>query len=498
MSIELAMSLYTIGPYVLGQRLGHGGMGEVYVAARIDGTGGPVALKLLLPHLSEHRPAVEMFINEARLVAHMAHPNVVRILDVGVDGNRYYLAMELVAGVPLTALIAGLARARQVLAPELVLHIAHQLFEGLHHAHTLNDGYGLPLSIVHRDISPQNVLVSVDGEVKITDFGIAKAQTSPHFTEPGRVRGKCEYVAPEQARGQWVDLRADLFAAAATLAHVATLRSPFLRGGISETMRAAVLDPFPDLLGFRPDLDPRLCSALAKAAEKNPHDRFPNGRAVCEALPPPPHGAARELGALVQALCAPALAATVEATRELETHTGSRPWQLPNDTAVSPVPPPSVFARGWKAAALGAGLTAVAMTVLMLLPEPEPFVPEPIPVVVAPEPEPMEPVEEPEPEVADALPELPVPPPRVREVRSRPAKRTHPPRPGMGSLTVDAIPWAEVWVGGKRLGETPIAGVPLEAGEVRVKLKNPKTGNEVTRTVLVRRGHEALLREDLR
>lgn len=491
MTVEVSLSAFELGPYLVGRRLGHGGMGEVYAALRRDGAGPPVALKLLLQHLSDHPPAVHMFLNEARLAARMTHPNVVRILDVGADQGRYYLAMEMVRGVPLTAVIAEVARLGATLPPGLVVHLAHGLFQGLHHAHTMHDEFGLPLAIVHRDVSPHNVLVSVDGEVKITDFGIAQAQTSPHFTQPGRVRGKCEYLAPEQARGEWVDARADLFAAAVTMAHVATLKSPFMRGGISETMGAVVNEPFPDLLALRGDLDPRLAAALARAAAKDPAARFQTGKEVCEALPPAPPDAQEQLAALVRQLCQPALDATIDATRELETDTRLLPRAQRRDT--EPPSGPTVLEalppRPWGRYAIAAGVVFVLGAAVAAITAPARAKPTPLPPALArieaPPPPPVEPAAPIEaPAAAPAVDEAPEPSPR----RAR----------SMGFLTVDAVPWAEVWLDGRRIGETPLAELPVPAGKQRVVLKNPSTGASISRTVVVRRGHESIVKEVLR
>ncbi|MBK7859283.1 MAG: serine/threonine protein kinase [Archangiaceae bacterium] len=301
------------GRYQLGPLIARGGMGEVFHATQL-GMGKfakPLVLKLLMPHLGEDPHAVEMFLDEARLASRMNHPNVVGIFDVGVEQGRYFIAMELVRGASLAALLDALGRSGRLLSASALAYLGRGLAEGLHHAHEQRDAQGQPLNLVHRDVSPQNLLVSVDGAVKLTDFGIAKARDSSSATAPGFVRGKADYFAPEQALGRKIDRRTDVFAAGVTLVHAATLQSPFRRESGSATAQAVVTEPTPDLRALRPELPGPLVGALERALEKDPDQRFATARELRDALPLPSTDAAAELAALVAEL-------VPEAVRSLE------------------------------------------------------------------------------------------------------------------------------------------------------------------------------------
>ncbi|MGQ0507484.1 MAG: serine/threonine-protein kinase [Myxococcaceae bacterium] len=524
MTFDLLQRGLTVGPYTVGKRLGLGGMGEVFVAEDPSREAAePIALKLLLPHLADDPAAVQMFINEARLVARMAHPNIVRILDIGASDGRYYLAMELVKGCALSTLIRGLAAARRLLPPELVLYVTHALCEGLHHAHEQRSEDGRPLQIVHRDVTPQNVLVSETGEIKLTDFGIAKAQNIASQTRPGQVRGKWEYLAPEQARGDDVDRRADLFSMAATVAHLATLTSPF--GGVSQAASLLAVEnkPFPDLRDERPDLDPRLIDCLSRAAQKAPTRRFAAARELCEALPLPPGGCAEALGALVKELCGDALARTnwaaaMEPSRRHWTEptslpvegTGTHLISAPDErTGTSEVPTTSLPSQrrvGLRAQLFILGRYAFPAALLVLdVREPT----QPTPTISAHVPAPpgrSNPKDFVQPSLVaredpDNRPAVTARTNASTEVSTRNRRTVATPmrerERKTGLLTVDSVPWSEVFIDGKKIGETPIAGFAIQAGEVQVVLKSPDSKNRVTRTVTVRAGRETFVKENL-
>jgi serine/threonine-protein kinase len=574
-----------IGPYQVGHRLGVGGMSEVYIAMR-ENEVAPVALKLLLPHLANDDSSVHMFINEARIVAPMNHPNIVRVLDVGKDGERFYQAMELVTGVSLSSLMRALHDADRRPSPRLVVYVARALCTALHYAHGLRSEGGQPLEIVHRDVSPQNLLISTRGEVKLSDFGIARARHTTRVTVAGRVRGKCEYLAPEQARGLDVDHRADLFAAAITLTHFATFISPFRRDQFLESMEAVVYEPLPSLAEMRSDLPAELCEAVRIAAEKDPRDRFASAQKFLDALPPEPEGAKDELGALIVELCraevdqlqektsATAALGTQTGTGNVaarvggeggrRTQTGPAP-QLPfatlldagpdarttfdpgSDTGHDPLAAEATGVLDARPRAsrlplmLGAVMVlAVGVGFMVLnqrrdtarLDEVAPTQVSParaFPVRSASEPKRAEAKRESPPEVKPAEPkgveappakaapepqlaalaavvtepaaaEAPAAAPVRKKVRwpARERERERDQSHRTGFLTVDASPWAQVYARGRHLGETPLASVPMEAGEVSVVLKSPDTGKEVTRTVFITPGREVFLKEDLK
>ena len=209
----------TIGRYRRLAELGRGGMATVYLAAARGPQGFTklVVLKELSPDLAQDAEFRTMFLDEARLAARLNHPNVVQTYEVGEDNGRHVIVMEYLEGQPLS-------RARKALPPPLVYFALSNVLSGLEHAHDLLDFEGRPLRVVHRDVSPHNIFVTYSGEVKLCDFGIAKAADSSAVTATGSVKGKLSYMAPEQARGAEVDARADLFAVAVILWETATGR----------------------------------------------------------------------------------------------------------------------------------------------------------------------------------------------------------------------------------------------------------------------------------
>ncbi|HEY0841067.1 MAG TPA: serine/threonine-protein kinase, partial [Vulgatibacter sp.] len=219
----------SFGRYTLLERVGGGGMAPVYRASLV-GDGGfekDVAVKVIRQELSEDSQFTDMFLDEARLSARLTHANIVQTFDFGRHEGVHFLAMELVRGRTLAAILR-ICKAKGVrlgLAPSL--HVAAEIARGLGYAHRLAGPGGEALGIVHRDVSPQNVLLSREGEVKLADFGIAKAVNRSHVTQPGRVRGKCAYMAPEQIRGQELDGRADVFALGVVLWECLTCRPLF-------------------------------------------------------------------------------------------------------------------------------------------------------------------------------------------------------------------------------------------------------------------------------
>ncbi len=224
------------GPYLLLASLAKGGMGEVFLArsGAVAGFEKHCVVKTLRPHLTDDREYVARFIDEARVVVQLGHKNVCHVFDVGMVGERYYLAMELIAGKDLRTLadvtLTGSAAPDSEVAalpgrsfdPAMAIHIVSEVLEALDYAHRFVDVMGNPLHLVHRDISPQNVMLSFEGEVKLIDFGLAASTVKMEQTSPNVVMGKLAYMAPEQIRGEKLDGRADLFATAVMLTELCT------------------------------------------------------------------------------------------------------------------------------------------------------------------------------------------------------------------------------------------------------------------------------------
>ncbi|MBX7098487.1 MAG: serine/threonine protein kinase [Myxococcaceae bacterium] len=488
---------HQLGRYLLGSRISTGGMGEIYLATQ-HGPGAfakPLALKLLLPHLASEPRAVEMFMSEARVAARMAHPNVVQIFDVGQDAHRYFLAMELVRGVALSTLIN---RLRTPPPAEVVLYVARALLDGLTHVHGLAQN-GVPLRLVHRDVTPHNVLVSVHGEVKLTDFGIAKAADQAPNTEAGTFRGKLGYAAPEVCRGDGAEQRSDLFSAAVSLFHFATLVAPFRRGTGPETMLASISAPLPDLRALRPDLPDAFADALQRAAAKPLEERFATAAEFRAALPAPASmEAVGALGRLVAEACGSEVSSLDDRTQELS---------LPSHTESSTSP--SAVRRVWPYS-LGLGLALATGTYVLVHsndavePPPEPVAlvdarsreavapaARVIPAAVAPAEAPAPAREDPAEPAAAAPAVEPAHP--VRRAKARPAEVAG------GFLRVDADPWALVTVNGKALGQTPLAKAAVPSGALTVVLRNPTTGHQIRHQVQVAPGQTVTIpRVDLR
>ncbi|GAB5541814.1 MAG: hypothetical protein SangKO_015740 [Sandaracinaceae bacterium] len=275
------------GPYELKWEIGAGGMATVH-AASLPGPGGfekIVCIKRIRPEMTETEGFVDSFVNEAKLAAVITHPNVVQVSDLGVASGTYYIAMEYVAGVDVLTLLQA-AGERGVLLPVVAsTYVARELCEGLDAAHRQGDMSGRPLGIVHRDVSPQNVLVSYEGQVKITDFGVAKSKMKVMTTMPGLIKGKANYMSPEQARGEPVDARTDIFAAGILL-HEMLSGEPFYKVSDPARLiaRARKKQPVPPLSKFRQDVPPPLEAVVQQALQHDPVDRFPTAAEMSYAL----------------------------------------------------------------------------------------------------------------------------------------------------------------------------------------------------------------------
>jgi len=264
------------GPYRLVEKIAVGGMAEVFRALRsgVAGFEKVVAVKRILPHLSYNREFVEMFIDEAKMVAGLQHPNVVQIFDLGRIGGTYYIAMEYVDGGDLRTILKRLRERGLRMPLDLATLIASRLAAALDHAHKKKDAEGLPMRIVHRDVSPQNILISFDGEVKLTDFGIAKAATKASVTEKGALRGKLMYMSPEQAWGRAMDHRSDIYSLGIVLYEMLADQRPFQGSSemsLLERVRQGSVTPPSELV---PGIPGRLERLVMKAMQKEPEERY--------------------------------------------------------------------------------------------------------------------------------------------------------------------------------------------------------------------------------
>ena len=266
------------GPYRLIEKIAVGGMAEVFKAKRagIEGFEKVVALKRILPHLSTNQEFLTMFVDEAKVVARLAHPNIVPIFDLGRIDDSYYIAMELVQGRDLRSVIRRARQRRVELGVELAVLITSRVCSALEYAHRKRDEKGRAMQIVHRDISPQNILLSFEGEVKLTDFGIAKAAHKASVTQRGTLRGKVTYMSPEQASGTAMDGRSDLFSLGIVLYELVTGRRPFGSTDASdkrllELVRECRVTP-PTV--FNPSLPGLVERITLRALQRDPESRY--------------------------------------------------------------------------------------------------------------------------------------------------------------------------------------------------------------------------------
>ncbi len=293
----------TFGRYRLLDPLGRGGMAEVFKAKSygVEGFEKVVVIKRILPELAKSQEFVDMFIHEAKLAVRLSHANIVQVFDLGLappqqvaddqepEAAAYYMAMEYVHGFDLATLLARCRRPQIALPIDMCVYVAGEIAKGLDHAHRRRDEENHPLGIVHRDVSPQNVLLSWEGEVKVTDFGIAKARgaldaAGLEDTGARRLQGKFAYMSPEQAAGEAVDARSDLFSLGTVLYECLAGVNPFTGPTTFETLRRVMAGEFPPIELLRPDTPAELVALVKTAMSKNPALRFPDAARMYEAL----------------------------------------------------------------------------------------------------------------------------------------------------------------------------------------------------------------------
>lgn len=273
------------GPYILERFLASGGMAEVFLARREDGSiHGPVALKRMLAEMMKNPEYATMFRDEAALSARLVHPNIVRVFDFGEADGRMYMAMEFVDGIDVGTLLKRLRAKSELISVAHALRIGVDLCAGIHYAHMLADERGRPLKLIHRDISPQNIMVSLSGEVKVTDFGIAKALGRETHTATGMIKGKVQYMAPEQALGQHLDQRVDQFAAGIVLWEMLVGQRLFAEKSELLTFEKIIRHPTQRPSSLRQGVPPFVDEVVLRALAKNPDERWPDLNAFGAAL----------------------------------------------------------------------------------------------------------------------------------------------------------------------------------------------------------------------
>ncbi len=279
------MSNHSFGNYQLIKRIALGGMAEVWLAKQtgIEGFNRHVVVKRILPHLAEDPEFVQMFLNEAKIASRFNHTNIAQIFDLGETNGQYFIAMEFIHGEDLGRVMRRAWTTRQWFARHIALRIIAEACQGLHYAHTRNDDQGRPLRVVHRDVSPQNILISFEGAVKLVDFGIAKASDQVSNTRSGAIKGKFAYMPPEQAAGKPLDARTDVFALGLVLYELVTGVRPLKRDTEIATLQAALecrIEAPSQVAEVPVELDDVVMRALAK----RPDERYVDAREFQRAL----------------------------------------------------------------------------------------------------------------------------------------------------------------------------------------------------------------------
>jgi len=276
----------TYGNYELLERIATGGMAEIFRAKQLglEGFEKELCIKRILPHLAREPQFIKMFLDEARIAARLSHPNITQIYNLGAQGGTYFIAMEYVDGQDLREVWRMCEARGQPMPPQYACRIVAEAAAALHHAHKKTNKQGKPLGIVHRDVSPQNILVTRTGDVKVVDFGIAKAADSSTHTRAGVLKGKFAYMSPEQAAGGRIDRRTDIFALGVILHELITGVRLFKRDTDVSTLTAVGnchVDPPSDSVE---GVDDELDAIVLKALAKNPKDRFQDGEELQLAL----------------------------------------------------------------------------------------------------------------------------------------------------------------------------------------------------------------------
>ncbi len=521
------MAREIFGKYELIGKLAVGGMAEIFLARQTGPKGFKknLAIKRVLPHLTENQDFITMFLDEARLVARFNHPNLTSIFELGRVKNQYFMAMEYIHGLSLSQLLKVCHQKKERLPFAFSAKIVSLACDGLAYAHDFKKPDGTALNLIHRDVSPQNIMLSYEGAVKVMDFGIAKASGNLYQTRTATLKGKASYMSPEQIfkKGP-VDLRSDIFSLGVVLYEFIAGRRPFVGDTELETMAAIVHTKPPSLRELDPRIPAELIAIIEKALTKDRKKRFQSARDMSVALdrflqankaPVDSH----VLGAYLKRMVPP------EESKRARMLAGEKDF-TPTEAVIRTQPLTKthlhVVGAGFFGLLLGVGIlaaflffgnsdwargdtgpdaeTSVKTVASPVVPKPEP---EKKPTVTkAPtadqQPSPTQPVPKPEP-----LPPEPVAASkkkvRPKKVRTRPGKKiasAHSSRVRTGSLIIFSEPWTEIFVDGASFGSSPMDGpIDLSAGEHKLKLVNASLGIKHQQRVRIQKGKKFTLRK---
>ncbi len=274
------------GPYYLLEKINTGGMAEIFKAKSfgVEGFERVLAVKKILPSIAEDEEFITMFIDEAKIAGKLSHSNIAQIFDLGCIEEQYYIALEYVPGKDLRAIYDRASKGAERPSIEALCYIFMKVCEGLEYAHNKTDAMGKSLGIVHRDISPQNIIIGYDGQCKLIDFGIAKAQGKSSATQVGVLKGKFSYMSPEQVRGATIDRRSDLFALGIVLYELLTLKRLFVGSTDFSTLEKIRKVEFSPPTVYNDDIPSGLEAIVLKALAKNPEERYQSAQEMHNAL----------------------------------------------------------------------------------------------------------------------------------------------------------------------------------------------------------------------
>jgi eukaryotic-like serine/threonine-protein kinase len=535
------------GSYVVGRKIGVGGMAEVYEAKKVGPHGfkKPVALKRILPTFHLRPEWRAMFTREAQIAAQLNHPNIIQVYDFGEIGEGFYIAMEYIDGVDLTKILNRQVQDRIRIPVNLAVFVIREVLDALNFAHNQKDSHGKKASIVHRDVSPSNVLISYDGKVKLTDFGIAKSiGRELKDTFPGVFKGKVHYSAPEQLRAEPADARTDLYAAGILLYILLTNRRPFEGNSLEEILEKQQKERYPRLGPEDGHIPESLIAVIQKALKPNRDERFQRASSFMEHLDryleekTEPSKLETRLGTYLKHLFKRAESPTSDATvaayvktdpeeeellyfEDVPTHVPSTSAPRPKKKGTSLKPLFTLllypligfvlyeawnFWSYWKKthpAKPGVKVAKREPTRIPVVSTKAPLptaVPTKVPVVLPPV--------DPAPKISSELDFLLTPRPRKTAPSPAPVKkppREKPPEPPapkpaavaleMGTLSVFPDgPFATVFLDGKKIGDTPILQRKVAAGKHNVRFENEKLGKKREISVVIEAKKDLLIR----
>jgi serine/threonine protein kinase len=503
-----------LGKYRLLARLAVGGMAEIHLASH-TGPGGfekLVVVKLLLPEMARDERFVAMFLDEARIAVRFSHQNVVQTIDAGSDRGRYFIVMEFLPGESLATTLEECRQRDIRLPPELASGIIAQAAGGLHHIHTSLNAAGRPLSVIHRDVSPDNIFVLEGGVAKIVDFGIAKAPIRTTETRTGIVKGKLGYMSPEQVRGASLDARSDVFSLGIVLWECLAGARLFARESDLMTLRAIAEEDAPSPAARNPDAPEALCRIALQALARNQAHRFASAEELRAALVDYIRSSHAEadtiaIGRFMQGLFESRFRTKSEMIEG--TLSGDRVHDASRILQVGSTTPDRLKTRKrrWPYAVLVLLLLAGGLAGFLTVTDRSSSTPgsdtatrsdtavrtEPVDIPVTPAPQLGDDRQRPEDGYGDGDSVKPVVPAKIH-VKSKKPRTTRHRTQKTGKLRLMTTPWVSIYHRGRKIGQTPLVDVEFPAGVVELRAVNPEAGIDRRIRVRIKAGETVIKR----